>query len=220
MSDAEEPQQSPGNTSNSRSRRWMFTINNPSIPAGVFPFTNDRDLVKYLVYQRECGDASSLPHNQGFCILKHAVTLNRLKKACNRAHFEIARGSLKQCIDYCTKDDTRISGPYRFGDEPKVGGSTVALDDLREGIKDGTLKSMRDVVMHHHYRTTRASVFLNTQLRLIDLRKLVIGLTLRLLGVLSSNVLIIVLKMILASPVLIALETSQRLVGVLSLLMT
>ena len=149
MSDAEEPQQSPGNTSNSRSRRWMFTINNPSIPAGVFPFTNDRDLVKYLVYQRECGDASSLPHNQGFCILKHAVTLNRLKKACNRAHFEIARGSLKQCIDYCTKDDTRISGPYRFGDEPKVGGSTVALDDLREGIKDGTLKSMRDVAEAH-----------------------------------------------------------------------
>ncbi len=39
----------------------------------------------------------------------------------NRAHWEISRGSVEQNIEYCTKEDSRIDGPWQIGTRPKPG---------------------------------------------------------------------------------------------------
>lgn len=67
--------------------------------------------IEYLVMQEEQGHGEGTTHWQGFLILKEKHRLTWLKKMINpRAHWEMARGTPKQCRDYCTKEDTRVEG--------------------------------------------------------------------------------------------------------------
>lgn len=107
---------------NMMSRYWLFTINNP----------NEEDIpttweYRYLVYQKEKGD-SGTEHYQGYVIFKNNQRLSAVKKINVRAHWEIRKGTHEQAYAYCTKEETRVEGPFVFGDEPKQGRRT----DLEE----------------------------------------------------------------------------------------
>lgn len=101
----------------SRFRNFVFTINNPE-HAPVF-----EDWMDYLVYQGEMGEEGTF-HFQGYCEIagKQQLSLRQLKEWEPTAHIEKRRGTAKQAIAYCKKDDTRIEGPFEFG-EPKEQGS-------------------------------------------------------------------------------------------------
>lgn len=87
-------------------RNWVFTLNNPSQKLTLPPFA------KYLVYQLE---KVSTPHYQGYIQLKRQQRLSYLRKWLPTAHWEPARGLPQQCKDYCTKEDSRVDGPWEFG---------------------------------------------------------------------------------------------------------
>lgn len=94
-------------------RAVRFTINNPKVSELVFP-----DWVSFYIYQLEKGE-SGTPHFQGYMEFLSPQRFERIKKLRPTAHIERRRSSSKACIDYCSKVDSRISGPWTSG-TPKV----------------------------------------------------------------------------------------------------
>lgn len=88
-----------------RSRRYCFTINNPTVnDETTVAQAFDAGGIKYLVAGREVG-ANGTPHLQGFVIFENSTTLENARTRISlRAHLESARGTSKQASEYCKKD--------------------------------------------------------------------------------------------------------------------
>lgn len=114
------------------SRRWCFTLNNPESDELVFP-----DVVRYAIWQRERGE-NGTEHLQGYVELSKPQRLSFFKSFIPRAHVEVARGSRDQARDYCRKPETRVAGPFEFGDFGAGGqGSRSDLDGIKQLIDNG-----------------------------------------------------------------------------------
>lgn len=97
------------------SRRFVFTINNPD---GLLSL--DGWGVTACVYQEEVGE-SGTHHFQGYIkfeMSRRAAYAERVLGG--HAHLEPARGSDEECIAYCTKEESRVGGPYWFPSEADV----------------------------------------------------------------------------------------------------
>jgi len=115
-----------------RSRAWVFTWNNPpkdKIGVNIVPEA------EYLVYQLERGESGTL-HLQGSVYYKNARTLVGVVKTLNGAHCAIMAGTWEQSETYCTKEESRVEGPWRFGRKPSQGGRTD-LEEIRKKISSG-----------------------------------------------------------------------------------
>ncbi|UPW41440.1 replication associated protein [Dipodfec virus UA23Rod_6578] len=121
----------------SRARAFMLTINNPTED-------DESDLRKtkcmYLVYQIECGEEGT-EHIQGLVYYKNARSWPKDKFP--KAHIERVR-SLKKSIKYCMKEDTRVRGPYEFGEKPEQGRRSD-LENAAERILEG--ETVEEVVV-------------------------------------------------------------------------
>lgn len=113
-----------------RSRVYFGTLNNPEkLPGEIFQSWFDTGKIKWLVGQLERAE-SHTPHLQfilSFSILK---SLSSAKKILGqRVHLEIPR-SIPDSISYCQKSDTRVSGPFLYGDPPlpKVEKKTLTVN--------------------------------------------------------------------------------------------
>lgn len=96
-----------------RGKRWVFTINNPSEDESI---AWDPEQFEYLGYQRERGEQGT-EHYQGFVVFRQRKRLAQAKQLLGeRAHLELARGTNEQCRAYVTKVDTRVAGPWEFGE--------------------------------------------------------------------------------------------------------
>lgn len=99
-----------GNTKPSRSRargrRWVFTLNNYT-KEDIDTF-DQRFLGAKYIFGKEVGE-SGTPHLQGYVNFPNAVSLESLRKRLPRAHFEIARGSEIENINYCSKDSNVVT---------------------------------------------------------------------------------------------------------------
>lgn len=119
-----------------RHRNWMFTSFSSECPK----FT---DCMTYMVYQLEIAPSTLREHYQGYVIFKFGKTLSSVKKEFKdkSIHLETRKGSQKQAIDYCTKEDTRKPGtkPVEFG-EKKEQGARNDLDTLTESVLAGSTK--------------------------------------------------------------------------------
>lgn len=121
-----------------RSRGWCFTLNNPTevqilIPQSWPNSEVDETGYKYLVYQLERGE-SGTPHLQGYvyyATLKSLKQMRELFTRENQAHWECARGTPRQNQKYCTKNESRIDGPWEFGDVPVQGLTNHLLEVKR-----------------------------------------------------------------------------------------
>lgn len=112
-------------------RDWCFTINNPefAIHEKDFPAS-----VKYCVWQFEIGENGTM-HFQGFIQFFGQQRLSALKKIFPTAHFEKRRGTAEQARDYCMKEDSRIEGPWEFGEFAGGQGKRTDLDSAAELVK-------------------------------------------------------------------------------------
>jgi len=87
----------------------------------------------YLVFQRERGEHGT-DHVQGYAQFSTRRSFKQAKESLNTyfdgCHLEKAKGSPEQNRDYCTKEDTRIEGPWEFGNISKPG----KRNDLKDFI--------------------------------------------------------------------------------------
>lgn len=102
-----------------RHRAWCFTWNNygehdrerlDSLVEG-----RNAGTVRYLCYQPERSPTTSTPHLQGYIVFLNARTLRGAKSIIGEAaHLEVARGTLEQNVEYCSKEESR-DGDAGFG---------------------------------------------------------------------------------------------------------
>lgn len=129
------------------SRRWVYT-NNCVPDVGSEDWKDDHHFevrmedVPHCVYhawQIELSE-SGKTHQQGYMVLSKPVRLSHMVGSCAGVHFEIARGTHEQCLEYVTKNDTRVDGPHAEGQEPKGQGTRSdlarAVQDFRESNYD------------------------------------------------------------------------------------
>lgn len=119
-------------------RNIIFTWNNPD--------EDHHSLLKewvgtgYCKYQLEQGE-SGTKHLQGYIELSKRTAFSTVAKKFPW-HVEARRGTQTQAIEYCSKEDTRLEGPWTFG-EPKKQGKRNDIEQVYEAIRSG--KRKRDV---------------------------------------------------------------------------
>jgi len=86
----------------SQSRRWCFTLNNPSDEEKA-SFASFAEKSSYLIVGQEVSSTGT-PHLQGYAVFAKPWRLSRLRKRYGRAHFEPAKGSSVANRTYCSKD--------------------------------------------------------------------------------------------------------------------
>lgn len=95
--------------------------------------------VTYCVFQLErCPETKRL-HFQGYLECRGTQLYTRIQREWEqlaRARFDVRHGTQAQAIEYCEKLDTRVDGPWSFG-EPKEQGKRSDLEAVREAIDDG-----------------------------------------------------------------------------------
>lgn len=101
------------------------------------------DKIGYAIWQVEKCPTTDKLHIQGYIQFKRSVRLAAVKKYIGVAcHVEPARGSCEDNINYCSKEDTRIEGPYTYG-KPSRQGKRSDLEKCKEILDD--TKSMKEV---------------------------------------------------------------------------
>lgn len=127
----------------SRSRAWCFTWNNPERSDISEILNNEKNKVRYAVWQRERG-ASGTEHLQGYIQFDSQITLATVKKRISKtAHFEIARGNAADNKRYCTKEDTRIEGPWEIGSAVDKGMRSDIVK-AKEILNEGGMSKLAD----------------------------------------------------------------------------
>lgn len=112
----------------SRSRFWCFTLNNPQ---NAIDPTEWKECT-YLAYQLERGELSATHHYQGYAEFTRRLGLTCVRALLPLAHWEPRRGTAAQAVAYCTKEETRLSPPFIWGELAKCEqGSRTDLEAIK-----------------------------------------------------------------------------------------
>lgn len=124
------------NAVNKPARAFCFTLNNPT--------TNELDFstlafVRYASWQREACPTTGTEHLQGYMEFSRPVRMSAFKQSIlDGAHFEHRLGTRDQARDYTRKPDTRIDGPFEYGEWTSGGqGARQDLKTVTEMVKRG-----------------------------------------------------------------------------------
>lgn len=79
-------------------------------------------------FQIEKGGNCETTHIQGFIVFKNPMTWSTFKNYFPCSHFNRAISKSSDCVQYCSKEDTRVEGPFKDGDIVDQGGRT----DIKE----------------------------------------------------------------------------------------
>jgi hypothetical protein len=119
--------------STTQAKNWMFTLNNPE--ESDHESIAQWDKLRWCVWQKEKGENGTV-HFQGYSVFESNVRLSFLKKLCPRAHWEKRLGNHEQAKEYCTKEETRIEGPWTVGEEPCHGRRTDLASVARDIVSN------------------------------------------------------------------------------------
>jgi len=115
----------------SRGRFWCFTLNNP---VDELKFEDER--VRYAIWQLERG-ANGTIHFQGYMEWINAMRLAACKTLIPGAHWEVRKGSAEQAKAYCSKEESRIDGPWEHGTMSEGQGTRTDLLAIKRKIDEG-----------------------------------------------------------------------------------
>ena len=127
-------------------RAWCFTENDPENSKFLRAEREGLEVfaprVRFLVFQLERGEEGQHDHYQGYLELAKSQPLSWVRnQLSNTAHWEIRQGTPEEAILYCQKEETRIRGPFLFGDPSSGERSRTDLVDFRDAIKSGKRRS-------------------------------------------------------------------------------
>ena len=121
-----------GKNQGPQSTHWCFTVHDYETVPEVMEQPKG---VQYIVYQAERA-ASGAKHIQGYVQFEKRSYGTAVSKLCadlfggKPSHNEPARGSDQDNESYCTKEETRELGPYRFGVRVPHAGKKGGRSDL------------------------------------------------------------------------------------------
>lgn len=148
-----------------RARGWCITINNACPEDEQALLDGDYD---FLIYQHEEGDEGT-PHIQAYVYKKDKLTFGAVKSYCERGHIEVARGSVQSNIDYCSKNEGRLDGPYEWGQRPSQGKRTD-LQNITVMLRSG--KTVEEVLLSEDCKFVRVEQYVNRIDNLLGDRRL------------------------------------------------
>lgn len=127
----------------SRTKYWLLTFFKDEIiqtHQSYFKeiFQENEQKIQYFVYQIERAPDTGRLHIQAYLCLRDRARLPGVKQLVKdqTVHCEPRRGTHKQAVDYCTKEETRIEGPFEYGEEP-LDSRKRKLDDIKKSIDEG-----------------------------------------------------------------------------------
>ena len=113
------------------SKNFVFTINADEAQTVDWPLAENCPIeppegYRYMVCQVESAPTTGHIHLQGFIVFEknHRVGAVARMDPFKHAHIEVMKGSVKQNEEYCEKEESRIKGPWKFGDAPAQGRRT------------------------------------------------------------------------------------------------
>lgn len=106
-----------------RSRNWVFTWNNP--PEDTWLGGLSVDSSKYLYWQEERAPTTRTLHLQGFVCFSTLKSHSQVRALLPGGRIEVMRGSVAENIEYCSKAESKVAGPWEKGERPK--GTPVAV---------------------------------------------------------------------------------------------
>ncbi len=138
----EDEQEKLAEKKNSRVANWVGTWNNPTMTdaefEAFFKKLYDEDILAYFIGQREKGEKNGTIHFQFFLTWKSPLRFSRVKELLPYGcHFKPMYSTKTKCRDYCSKGDTRVSGPMEVGEfylERERTDFNVAIRMLHEGF--------------------------------------------------------------------------------------
>lgn len=117
---------------NKRSQAWCFTLYTKIDKSGNYSptFVYDESKMCYAVLQLEECPTTSRLHFQGYVEFKTRVAFDRCKKLLqsDSVNIRVADGSSEHNTTYCTKEETRVDGPWIFGETLGLQGQGARTD--------------------------------------------------------------------------------------------
>jgi len=117
-----------------RHHAWLFVINNWTVSDHIAVKSLFKK-AKYVIVSEEVGEQGT-PHLQGYCRLKDALSLLRMKYFLPRAHFKVADGGDQANQEYCKGDFTKKDGTYKPPSNNIIEVGTMAKQGARNDIKE------------------------------------------------------------------------------------
>jgi RNA helicase./Putative viral replication protein. len=131
-------------------RNWCFTYNNPTVTDdnNLFESCPSNLKLKLGITQLERGEATGTIHYQGYLELKTPVRLAALKNWLPTAHWEKRMGTRLQAIQYCMKEDTRLTGtqPITFGIEGSLDDYVRSLTECPSSHSQTNLLELKGMI--------------------------------------------------------------------------
>lgn len=123
-----------------QARAWVFTSFQTGLASELSnkEIDNGRPRLRYLVFQEEKCPETDRHHLQGYAQFKDPVRFGAFKTwlGDETAHVEKANGSAAQNRNYCTKEETRVNGPWEIGEATRQGQRTD-IEALHDACKAG-----------------------------------------------------------------------------------
>jgi hypothetical protein len=94
-------------------RDWVFTLNNPE--TNQMEVIQKSELIRYMIFQLELATTGT-KHMQGYVEFHEPISFSNAISLFADGWIDQRRGSREQAKIYCTKEETRIDGPWTFGE--------------------------------------------------------------------------------------------------------
>lgn len=123
-----------------RSTRWCFTRQCADGDDAEHFWLALPEGVRFIIWQQERAPDTGKLHVQGYIAFKTNIGLKRVQSVVGaNVHCEIARGDEQQNVAYCSKEDSRVRGPWRFGEEAAPGKRTDLADQAARIVNGESL---------------------------------------------------------------------------------
>ncbi len=164
----------------SRSRDFLLTVPRQDAPsASALQQIFTEISVLSAVFQLEKGGKTGYEHWQIFLRFKNQKRFATLKgqltkKGLKTAHIESRKGTVEQAIKYCSKPETRLDGPYFFGDKIDTDtkkGERTDLQKLRDKVLIDGLSFDEILMEDESGSAARYTQYLRSLIRARDKRK-------------------------------------------------
>lgn len=134
----------------SRTRRVTYTVNFPEGEEDTFPLLDPElwEKCTYNVYQLEIAPQTGKLHYQGYMEFSAPMRWNILHRypGIEEAHFESTMGTAEDNYRYCTKEESRVDGPWEWGERTRQGRRND-LADIQKRLEEGD--SMKIISKDH-----------------------------------------------------------------------